>query len=224
MADSATDRPLSKAVQALHIVLALVPAIILAVSWSSLPETIPAHWGASGIDRWGSKLELLVVPALSVVLGIVFLIAMRRAHENDRVSFLSGQLSERTVMTVAGVLISLVCIVTMGVWIFSITGETAAPDPSLTSAFAWQTIGLPAFMLLAGVMLSLRSIGVPAEDDLLAEQYHAQRIAGAVLAIAGVIMAAICGLLVSGTQATVCQAIIVAIAFIFDFVLLRPWL
>lgn len=42
--------------------------ILLIVFWSNIPETVPAHFNASGeIDRWGSKWELFIFPIIGVL-------------------------------------------------------------------------------------------------------------------------------------------------------------
>ena len=48
----------------------------IAMSWSDLPNKIPAHYnGAGEIDRWGSKNEILFIPIISVFLyGLMTLV------------------------------------------------------------------------------------------------------------------------------------------------------
>lgn len=42
----------------------------VAVRWNDLPELVPGHFNAEGeIDRWGNKIEILVMP---VVLAVLF--------------------------------------------------------------------------------------------------------------------------------------------------------
>ncbi len=39
-----------------------------------LPEQIPGHYGSDNqVTRWGSKYEVLIVPIVTVVLGLFFL-------------------------------------------------------------------------------------------------------------------------------------------------------
>ena len=47
-------------------ILSILPFLILWAAWSVLPDTIPAHWSGGVVDRWGNKLELLVVPLFSL--------------------------------------------------------------------------------------------------------------------------------------------------------------
>lgn len=47
------------------ILIALVPAVYLAIIWDSLPETIPTHWGTSSKpDAYGKKATVILLPAL----------------------------------------------------------------------------------------------------------------------------------------------------------------
>ena len=48
-------------------ILSILPFLILWAAWSALPDTIPAHWSGGVVDRWGNKLELLVVPLFSLI-------------------------------------------------------------------------------------------------------------------------------------------------------------
>lgn len=57
------------------IVLSL-PFVYLLFIWNHLPSTIPVHWNINGeIDRYGNKLQLLLVPILlPLVTYLIFLI------------------------------------------------------------------------------------------------------------------------------------------------------
>lgn len=59
----------------LYGVLALLPLVVswVMVTWF-LPETIPAHYGASGeVDRWGSKYECFIFPLMILPFGALML-------------------------------------------------------------------------------------------------------------------------------------------------------
>lgn len=56
------------------LVAALFVAVLvyLLLQWSQLPGRIPAHFGVDGeVDRYGSKLELWLLPAIGVVMWIM---------------------------------------------------------------------------------------------------------------------------------------------------------
>ncbi len=222
MTASDTDKPFPLPLTVLCIALMLAPAIALAATWGSLPDTVPAHWGAEGIDRWGSKFEMIVVPALGVLLGAVLLFGARRAGD-ARVPFLGGSIGERTVMTAACILQSLVVLGGTIGWIMGAQGA-GAPVESLTGSLNLQVLGVPAIFLVAGVLLAIRTINAPEDEPVLGEQYHAQRIAGAIMVVAGVIMGVLTALVVSAQMVQVVQAAIAAVACAILFVLLKRWL
>lgn len=46
--------------------------IFLIYHWNELPDRVPAHYNAVGeVDRWGSKMELLILPAIGVIMGVM---------------------------------------------------------------------------------------------------------------------------------------------------------
>ncbi len=51
----------------LFILLGMLLSLML--SWSSIPDKIPAHYDLAGnVDRWGSKTELLILPIMSWIM------------------------------------------------------------------------------------------------------------------------------------------------------------
>lgn len=53
--------------------LALLPAAMLALAWSHLPEQVPMHWGLSGTpDRWGSPAGLWGLCAIGPLSALLF--------------------------------------------------------------------------------------------------------------------------------------------------------
>lgn len=222
MTASDTHRPLPLPLAALCIVLMLAPIVVLAATWGSLPDTIPAHWGAEGIDRWGSKYELLIVPALGVLLGAVLLFGAHRAGD-ARVPFLGGSIGERAVMAAACIGQSLIVLGGTVGWIMG-AQSVGAPVESLTGSLNLQVLGVPAIFLVAGTLLAIRTINAPEDEPVLGEQYHAQRIAGAIMVVAGVLMGVLSALVVSAQMVQVVQAAIAAVSCAILFVLLKRWL
>lgn len=222
--DEPTAKPLSPVVTAVCLLLALSPAIALAVSWGMLPDVVPAHWGAEGIDRWGSKVEMVAVPAVTFLASGGLLFGARRTAGDERVSFLNGSLGERAVMVVSSICVSLVGLVSLICWITGALAPEAAGVAIETATLSWQVLGVPAIFLVAGILLALRALNMPEAEELLEEQYHAQRIAGAVMVVAGAVMAVLSALVLSGTMIQVGQAAIAAVAMVFVFVLLKRWL
>lgn len=222
--DEPTAKLLSPVVTAVCLLLALSPAIALAVSWGMLPDVIPAHWGAEGIDRWGSKVEMVAVPAVTFLASGGLLFGARRTTGDERVSFLNGSLGERAVMVVSSICVSLVGLVSLVCWITGALAPEAAGGAIETATLSWQVLGVPAIFLVAGILMALRSLSMPGDDPLLGEQYHAQRIAGASMVVAGALMAVLSALVIPGNMTQLGQAAVAAVDMIFVFLLLRPWL
>lgn len=66
-------------------VLTLLPLVIsaIAVFWF-LPDTIPAHYGASGqVDRWGSKYESFILPGIVLPFGLFMLGMVKLASRQE---------------------------------------------------------------------------------------------------------------------------------------------
>ncbi|MFI5202117.1 MAG: SdpI family protein [Candidatus Kapaibacterium sp.] len=56
----------------LLILVLILPFIALAVVWPSLPARVPMHFDSDGnVNRYGSPLELLILPGISVLVSIV---------------------------------------------------------------------------------------------------------------------------------------------------------
>ena len=56
------------------ILLSLLPISFLAFVWSTLPQQVPLQWGLNGeVNRYGDKMELLIIGLLPVFLYALFL-------------------------------------------------------------------------------------------------------------------------------------------------------
>lgn len=45
--------------------------LLLVFVWNKLPQEVPAHYNALGeVDRWGSKMELFILPGIGIFLAI----------------------------------------------------------------------------------------------------------------------------------------------------------
>lgn len=54
----------------LYWLLAVLPLVLTLLVFPAAPNTIPAHYGISNqVDRWGSKYELFLFPAITLVLA-----------------------------------------------------------------------------------------------------------------------------------------------------------
>lgn len=52
--------------------------IFLIYNWTRLPDQVPAHYNALGeVDRWGSKMELIILPIIGLFIAILMQIFER---------------------------------------------------------------------------------------------------------------------------------------------------
>lgn len=61
-----------------------IPWVYLAYLWDDLPQIIPTHFGISGDpDNFGPKKEILIIPTIFTVLGILMYFIMHNIHKID---------------------------------------------------------------------------------------------------------------------------------------------
>ena len=72
-----------------------VMGFLLVLNWGKLPDEIPAHFGASGeVDRWGSKMELLILPVITILMHIFLSVIEKRPHTHNYPSRLNESNAE----------------------------------------------------------------------------------------------------------------------------------
>lgn len=67
--------------------LVVIPLILNILSLSILPNKIPAHFDMNNVvDRWGSKFEILIIPVLIIIFGIVMMKVSQHVGNKDNES------------------------------------------------------------------------------------------------------------------------------------------
>ena len=70
-----------------YIIMVALPFLYLAYIWPSLPETVPMHWNLRGeIDRWGNKMELLLLPFLLPFLSYLIMLGVPYVDPKQQLS------------------------------------------------------------------------------------------------------------------------------------------
>ncbi len=65
-------------------ILAGLPLVATLVSLFFMPETVPVHFDINNqVDRWGSKYELLILPIVALVMGVVLMISAKRIDKKE---------------------------------------------------------------------------------------------------------------------------------------------
>lgn len=73
-----------KALHRLLRLLTVLPILISVVVLPLLPEQIPAHYNLAGeIDRWGSRLEILILPLFCLISGLLWEKALPKLLTDD---------------------------------------------------------------------------------------------------------------------------------------------
>lgn len=84
------------------IAIVLLPFAYLAYIWNQLPEKVPVHWNSSGeIDRYGEKIELLLIPILLPLLVYVIFLVIPRIDPKKKLNKMGNKLHTlKTLMTI----------------------------------------------------------------------------------------------------------------------------
>lgn len=68
----------------LVLVLLSIPWIYLAIVWKDLPQTIPTHFGPSGLpDKYGNKTEIIFGPVIFTVLSLFIYLLLTNIYKID---------------------------------------------------------------------------------------------------------------------------------------------
>lgn len=68
----------------LYILLLLLPLVITLAALPYLPDQVPGHYNIHNqVDRWGSKYEMLITPAITIVFGLGMLPIARLAGKQE---------------------------------------------------------------------------------------------------------------------------------------------
>jgi len=74
-----------KAKKTIIYVLMLLSLAAGIIALPFLPEQIPAHYNAAGqVDRWGSRYETLIFPAMTVLIGLIMLAASKYSEKKEK--------------------------------------------------------------------------------------------------------------------------------------------
>jgi len=82
------------------IVIVLIPFIYLAYVWNQLPEKVPMHWNINGeIDRYGEKIELLLIPFLLPFLVYMIFLIIPKIDPKNNLNKMGNKLQTIKVLT-----------------------------------------------------------------------------------------------------------------------------
>lgn len=75
---------MTKTKKNIYKLLARLPLFVTLASFLFMPDEVPVHFDLNNnVDRWGSKYELLILPFIILVIGIVFLLIARHLDKKE---------------------------------------------------------------------------------------------------------------------------------------------
>lgn len=76
---------MSKKIKVLYYIVMFLPLLFAMSSLSILPDQIPAHYGVDGqVTRWGSKYEVLILPILIIIFGLIMIWMAKLVGKKER--------------------------------------------------------------------------------------------------------------------------------------------
>jgi len=62
----------------------MLSILYIFIMWSEIPEEVPGHFnGAGEVDRWGTKIELFILPFIGVFLWILLSLLEKAPHMHN---------------------------------------------------------------------------------------------------------------------------------------------
>jgi uncharacterized membrane protein len=96
-----------KLIDWLYWLLAFLPLIVTGIAFPYYPATIPAHFDSAGqVNRYGSKAELFILPAITLVIALLNLLFFNysKKHQNKKHINLIHDASKFVIIVVFNVL------------------------------------------------------------------------------------------------------------------------
>jgi uncharacterized membrane protein len=104
-------------------IMMAIPWIYLALIWNDLPQTIPTHFGIKGTpDAYGPKNEILLLPAIFSVVGILMYYLLRNIHRIDPKKKYTATTSA-VLSKIAVVMMILLCAISLFVFYWTLHGK-----------------------------------------------------------------------------------------------------
>ncbi len=84
------------------ITIVLLPFLYLGYIWNQLPDKVPMHWNIKGeIDRYGEKIELLIIPFLLPLLTYIMFLIIPKIDPKNKLNSMGNKLqSIKFLMTI----------------------------------------------------------------------------------------------------------------------------
>ena len=75
---------MTKTKQTIYKLLARLPLMVTLTSFFFLPDEVPVHFNLNNqVDRWGSKYELVILPCVVLILGIILTLVAKHLDKKE---------------------------------------------------------------------------------------------------------------------------------------------
>lgn len=200
------------------IATAIIPLIAVLVILRFLPGEIPAHFDINmNIDRWGSKYEILIMPAVIIVQSVLVYIFALRSERSDS----SG--SNRKVILIVGVTMN---VLFAGITAFQVLYALKADRLEAVN----EGFSLNAMFILMGLAIAVMenflpkckmnsSVGLRTEWSMANEDVwsECQRFGGVLMVVCGIAMTVLSALIKSTAGVIAVNLIILVIMSVLAY-------
>lgn len=199
--------------------LVLFPIVLTVILLFFLPEQIPAHYNIHGLaDRWGSKYELLILPAINLLMGIFFRFMGRLLARQEA----SGNNNERVFKLTAHITLAIFSLMTCYfLYLAYYQVEELSKTPIDLNQIIYGALGI-ALILIGNLMPRLRmnsTIGLRTPWSMKNELTwkKCQHFGGISFLLAGILIL-LCAFLTRGLLCALFAGIILLLTVIVDIV------
>ena len=72
-------------------ITAVLPLLVAALAWSSLPETIPIHWGLDGQPNgWAGRSMIFLLGSIGLIITVILMVAARIDPKRENIEKKQG--------------------------------------------------------------------------------------------------------------------------------------
>ncbi len=181
---------MTKTKETLYKILTRLPLAVTLTSFFFMPDEVPVHFDLNNnVDRWGSKYELLILPFVILVIGIVFMLAARHLDKKED----NGSNNFNVLTTVTIAILGLFNVLTYFTLYIAFMG-TQDLDASKVDIFSLLTFSFGIVFIIIGNVLPKAKmnhfLGVRSKWSMSSEEAwkKSQRFGGYAFIITGLIV------------------------------------
>lgn len=145
---------MTKTKSVIYTILTGLPLVATLVSLFFMPETVPVHFDINNqVDRWGSKYELLILPIVALVMGIVLIISAKRIDKKEN----SGNNNYKVFTTVGTVILAVFNIINIYILYIGFTNAQTLDNMQIDIYSLLALMFGIMFVIIGNVMPKIRT-------------------------------------------------------------------